>query len=119
MPAMSHLSSKHEPPVDTPLSRPEFVPLPSAGIIEPNSGLKRGKPCQLILPCASNDGKPPVKSVSLRPRHCQKGKRLIHLPSLLEYLHKQMQRGDRQTRSTSAGTKCKRGTSAADGEFRK
>src|SRR5258708_34879005 len=90
---MSHSSSRHETSVDTPSSRPEFVPLPPLGGIEPNSGLKRGKLCQLILPCAANDWKPPVKSVSLRPQHCQKGKRLIYLPSLLDYLHKRMQSG--------------------------
>jgi len=117
--AMSHLSSTHEAPVDTSSSRPEFVPLPPAGAVEPNSGLKRGKLCQLILPCASNDWKPPVKSVSLRPRNCQKGKRLIHLPSLLDYLHGQMQRAGWQAPSALAGAKRKKHTSAVTGEFSK
>ena len=65
---------------------PEFVPLPPAKGVEFYSGLKRGKLNQLILPCPENGGRPPVKSVSLRQRGCLKGKRLIHLRSLLDYL---------------------------------
>jgi hypothetical protein len=55
----------------------------------------------------------------LRPRNCQKGKRLIHLPSLLDYLHEQMQRADSQTPSTFSGAKRTKRTSAAAGEFSK
>jgi hypothetical protein len=71
--------------------RPEFVPLPPVGGIEPYSGLKRGKLNQLILATAENDWRPPVRSISLRPRNCIKGKRLIHLPSLLKYLTDHLQ----------------------------
>jgi hypothetical protein len=73
--------------------RPEFVPLPPVGSLEPNSGLKRGKLNQLILPTAENDWRPPVRSISLRPRNCIRGKRLIHLPSLLVYLRDQLPDG--------------------------
>jgi hypothetical protein len=69
------------------------VPLPPVGSLEPHSGLKRGKINQLILPCAENGWKPPVRSISLRPRNCIRGKRLIHLPSLLAYLRAQLPDG--------------------------
>ena len=69
--------------------KPEFVPLPPVGALEIYSGLKRGKLNQLILPSAENNWMPPVKSVSLRQRGCLKGKRLIHLQSLLNYLYSQ------------------------------
>jgi hypothetical protein len=70
--------------------RPEFVPLPPVGGIEPYSGLKRGKLNQLILPTAENRWRPLVHSISLRPRNCLRGKRLIYLPSLLKYLRDQL-----------------------------
>ncbi len=72
-----------------PAQMPEFIPLPCGDKVEFYSGLKRSKLNQLILPCAENDWNPPVKSVSLRPRGCTKGKRLIVLSSLLEYLRRQ------------------------------
>lgn len=68
---------------------PEFIPLPCGDMVEFYSGLKRGKLNQLILPCAENDWKPPAKSISLRPKGRVKGKRLIVLSSLLEYLRRQ------------------------------
>ena len=68
---------------------PEFVPLPTGDHVEFYSGLKRGKLNQLILPGGQNGGVPPVRSISLRPRGSTKGKRLIVLSSLLEYLRRQ------------------------------
>ena len=63
----------------------EWIRLPPAGQREPNSGLSRAKLNQLILPTAGNPH-PPVRSVSVRLPHQSRGVRLIHLPSLLEYL---------------------------------
>ncbi len=65
---------------------PEFVPLPSGKTTEFYSGLKRGALNQLILPGPANNYRPPVKSVSLRRAGNLKGKRLVVLASLLEYL---------------------------------
>ena len=65
---------------------PEFVPLPSGKATEFHSGLKRGALNLLILPCEANAYRPPVESVSLRRRGHAKGKRLIVLASLLNYL---------------------------------
>lgn len=79
-----------KPQVPVSAGIPEFIPLPPPGGVEPYSGLKRGKLNQLILPSAANNWKPPVKSISLRPPGCIKGKRLVHLKSLLDYLRKQM-----------------------------
>lgn len=65
---------------------PEWVPLPSPKGQEKFTGLKRGKLWLMSRPCAENGFKPPVKSVSLRPSGCIKGKILVHLPSLLRHL---------------------------------
>ena len=66
-------------------TRPEWTRLPKEGLC-PWSSLSRTKLNSLIL-----GDNPPVKSVSLRKRGQIKGTRLIHLPSLLEYLHAQME----------------------------
>ena len=66
--------------------RPLYIPLPSGVETERFSGLKRGKINELILPCAANGFRPPVKSISLKPPGALKGKRLVVLASLLSYL---------------------------------
>jgi hypothetical protein len=40
----------------------------------------------LILPCATNGNRPPVKSVVLRRRGCLRGIRLVDAQSLIGYL---------------------------------
>jgi hypothetical protein len=41
---------------------------------------------ELVLPCKTNNFKPPVKSVSLKEKHQIRGVRLISFDSLLNYL---------------------------------
>ena len=65
---------------------PEFIRLPVRRKC-PYTGLSRAKLYQLISPCAENQFRPPVKSVSLRTPGAVKGVRLIHYASLLGYLH--------------------------------
>jgi len=74
------------PPAYT--TRPAWVRLPTGGHPCPWTGLKRSKLNSLILGANA-----PVKSVSLRKRGQTKGTRLIYLPSLLGYLHQQMEEG--------------------------
>jgi hypothetical protein len=65
---------------------PEFIRLPKPGQLCPWTGLSRSKMNELILPCAANDWKPPVKSVSLRKKGSLRGTRLIVYESLVSYL---------------------------------
>ena len=67
-------------------SLPEWVPLPPAKQTEFYSGMKRGLLNSIILPTSANGYRPPVVSISLRRLGQTKGKRLIHLASLLGYL---------------------------------
>lgn len=66
--------------------RPEFIRTPKGGL-EPFTGLSRAKLYELITPNKANGFKAPVKSVCLRKAGAIKGTRLIHLQSLLDYLH--------------------------------
>jgi hypothetical protein len=61
--------------------RPEFIRPPRGGLC-PWSGLSRAKIYELI-----HSGK--IKSVCLRKPGATRGARLIHLESLLRYLHSQ------------------------------
>jgi len=74
------------------VERPEFIRLPKGGP-EHYTGLTRSKLNALVLPCPENNGKPPVRSVCLRQPGRQKGVRLIHLKSLLDYLNSQLEGG--------------------------
>lgn len=67
-------------------SNAEWVRLPQTGQRSPLCGLSRSSLNELVLPCAANGGRPPVKSVVLKKRHAMRGIRLIHVPSLLGYL---------------------------------
>ena len=67
--------------------RPEFIRLPKAGTLCPRSGLSRTGLNLLILPCAANNFRPPVRSVSLRKPGQLRGTRLIVFDSLMTYLH--------------------------------
>lgn len=71
-------------PATTTTSLPEFVRLPKAGSRCHWTGLSRSALCELILPARA-----PVKSVVLKRRGAKRGIRLIHLPSLIAYLHTQ------------------------------
>jgi len=73
--------------------RPEFIRLPKGGA-EHFTGLTRSKLNELVLPSALNHGKPPVRSVCLRQPGRQKGVRLIHLKSLLDFLNSQLEGGE-------------------------
>jgi hypothetical protein len=76
--------------------KPEFLRLPKAGTLCPYSGLARSKMNELILPCAANDFRPPVASVSLRNRGQIKAVRLIVYDSLMTYLRSFMENGGGQ-----------------------
>jgi hypothetical protein len=65
-----------------------FIRLPKSGQQCPVTGLKRSQMNTLVWPCRANKFKPPVKSVCLRKPGAIKGTRLVHLASLLQYLHR-------------------------------
>jgi hypothetical protein len=69
-----------------PLTRPEFLRLPKPRTLCPFSGLSRSKMNELVLPCAANGFKPPVRSISLRNRNQVKAVRLVVYDSLMAYL---------------------------------
>lgn len=69
---------------------PEWTRLPKSGTRCPWTGLTRSKLNELVLPCAANDFKPPVRSACLRQRGRVKGVRLIHLASLLAFIEQQI-----------------------------
>ncbi len=75
-------------------NRPEFIRLPRNGSKCPLTGLGRSSLNSLVLPCESNNHKPPVKSIVLRKRGNARGARLIVVDSLLDYLYRQ---GDEAT----------------------
>jgi len=61
-----------------------WVRMPYRGVCR-YTGLGRSKMTALISP-KGNGGKPPVRSVVLREPGAKRGIRLVHLPSLLDYL---------------------------------
>src|SRR4051812_29036819 len=69
-----------EPPMIPPVAavsvRPEFIRLPKSGTMCPYSGLSRSTLNSLILGCAANGYKPPVRSHLLRQHGRLKGVRL-------------------------------------------
>lgn len=66
--------------------RPEWVRLPSPKGRCPHTGLSRSTLCELSVPCESNNGVPPVKSVVLKKRGAVRGIRLLSYDSLMTYL---------------------------------
>ena len=65
--------------------------LPKPGQLCPWTGLSRSKLNELILPCPTNDGRPPVvKSFALRKRGSLRGTRLIVYDSLMAYLRSKL-----------------------------
>ena len=69
--------------------RPEWIRLPRPGQACRYTSLKRSLLNSLVLPCAANRYKPPVRSVVLRKKGNLTGVRLIHLQSLLDYIESQ------------------------------
>lgn len=69
--------------------RPEWIRLPRPRQECRYTSLKRGFLISLIMPCAENGHRPPVRSVLLRKKGNVSGVRLIHLQSLLDYIEKQ------------------------------
>lgn len=65
---------------------PEFIRLPKSGTLCSFTGLSRTKMWEIV-----QTGK--VKTVSLRPPGAAKGARLVHLASLLTYLHRRAEGG--------------------------
>lgn len=70
-------------------TKAEFMRLPPSGQNDPIFGLKRTFLNSLILPCAENGWRPPVKSIVLRKKRSRKGVRLIEIASLREYIREQ------------------------------
>ncbi len=73
--------------------RPELIRLPKPRSLCPYTGLSRSKMNELVLPCAANNFKPPVKFISLRNRGQVKAVRLIVYDSLMAYLRSFLQDG--------------------------
>ncbi len=65
---------------------PEFIRLPPPGKRCTYTGLSRSGMNNLILPCAVNGYKPPVRSVCLRQRGAVRGTRLVNYRSLMDHL---------------------------------
>jgi len=65
----------------------EFYRLPKPGTLDPIFQLSRSTWNILILPCAANDFKPPIQSVSLRKRGSVRGVRLIVADSARAYFN--------------------------------
>jgi hypothetical protein len=73
-------------PVNAVFSRPEFIRLPKTGTACSFTGLSRSTLNSLILPCAANGFKPPVRSYALRAHGRLKGIRLIDYESLCSFI---------------------------------
>ena len=103
MPAALSISAVHQDTVrsgglfSTPSNpiEPETIRLPKPGLLCPHSGLTRSYLNELILPCAANNWKPPVRSFPLRKRGAQRGIRLIVWSSLKAYLYAQEAAGNK------------------------
>ena len=65
----------------------EWSRLPRSGDRDPLCGLSRSTLNELILPCAGNSHRPPVRSIVVKKRGAMRGIRLIHVPSLSSYLN--------------------------------
>jgi len=65
---------------------PLWIRLPKSLARCPYIGLSRGTIVGLVLPCAANDNRPPVKSCVIKKKHAVRGVRLVSGPSLAEYL---------------------------------
>ena len=84
-PTLKSKQLTHGGTVALPIVHPVYIRMPKGGL-EPFTGLSRAKLYELVTPNERNGGKAPVKSVSLRQEGSEKGLRLVHLQSLLDYL---------------------------------
>jgi hypothetical protein len=66
----------------------EFLRLPKSGTKDPIYGTSRSGWNNLILPCAANNFRPPIKSISHRKVGAIRGVRLIVAASAREYFAK-------------------------------
>ena len=66
--------------------RPEWIRLPQPGLRCNWTGLSRSALNQLILPCPTNGGRPPVVSYCLRQKGKKTGIRLISYDSLRKHI---------------------------------
>lgn len=64
-----------------------WIRLPHPGATCPFSGLKRTTLAELCVPSRKNDFEPPVHSKLLKKKYAQRGIRLIHLGSLMEFIN--------------------------------
>lgn len=77
---------RQDPHAQALLADPQYLRFPAPGRRDPLTGLSRGTLSELVLPCAANNFRPPVRSVLLKKRGASRGIRLIHVASLLGYL---------------------------------
>jgi hypothetical protein len=74
-------------------AEPEFLRLPPPGVRCPFTGLSRSALNELILPTASNNFAPPVRSFCLRKRGAKTGIRLVDYASLKAHILKNAEVG--------------------------
>jgi hypothetical protein len=65
----------------------EWTRLPRSGERNPICALSRSTMNELVLPCAANNFRPPVRSIVIKKRGATRGIRLIHVPALIDFLN--------------------------------
>ena len=78
----------------SPSERPEFIRLPKPGQRDPYFSLSRSYWNLLVLPCAINGFRPPIKSISLRRPGTKYGVRLVSFASAIAYFRNIEQASD-------------------------
>ena len=91
------------PQVSSSDPRPEFIRLPKPGQRDPYFSLSRSYWNLLVLSCAANGFKPPVKSISLRRPGTKFGVRLISYASAVAYFQKIAEANDNTTAAAKEG----------------
>jgi hypothetical protein len=74
------------PPNVARMHPPEFLRLPRPGTLCPHTGLSRSYINFLILPCLTNQNRPPVRSFVLRKKGAATGVRLVSYESLRNFI---------------------------------
>lgn len=79
-------------------SLPLWVPLPAArgGALCPISSLPRTALYKLTVACADNDMKPPVESKVVKPPGSRRGRRMVRVASLLDWIETQPSSGSEE-----------------------